>query len=426
MARYKVIANVAELGILTGFARTRRRLITWVIIFNCLMFLHANLSAWWMREYSDSIVLNMFIITSWMVMVIITSYLGAMLVGDLFFEPGWRERVLLGLGEEEEVEFSGRRFKNYNPHFMIAFLVLMACNYVALNGSTGWFLTYYHHSGYGITKLRSADPVQRAAGIEELVSVVNKPYWDRPEIREAVVKALSDTDETVRRWAVFGVGKLAIPESCEKIVDLFVDPEQQVRMEAAISVGKLNCTDGPALLTGLVQNPETLDQVRIGAVIGISYMIKEHPQLGDVVTAVLQTTPDAYTPYALWVVRKHSIKDAHNVVLKLLDDEKSEVKCGAADALKEVGIPEDIEAIKSRFEAESPKTVCEGLIYKDLMADRKIVVWNEHMRAKYMTIIANRSDPKTRDWFAVITGDESQPFEIRAHASDIVKMLDSL
>ena len=235
MPRIKLVTNVSEYALLRGLVRTRARLIGSTVVATAATFFAGRWSAHYVLEVSSSVTLNLVLITCLMMLVLVSAYLQAVLVGDLFFDPSWREQVVLGQKTAEVT------VKDYSAEFMIVLMLLVVLNGVGVNAVAGGFLDTYHAEGFFRSRLRAEDPAERRAALEDISDPLNFELWENTAVRQLVLGHLRDEDLEARQIAIWNTGEMEIHAARDELIAIAKDASEpnEVRAGAAEALGQL-------------------------------------------------------------------------------------------------------------------------------------------------------------------------------------------
>jgi HEAT repeat protein len=420
MAKLKLITDVSKIGLLQGLARTRKRLIGSTVTAVLLTYGVGLFSAHYILETSASVVANMLIITGTMFLVLITSFLIAVLIGDLTFSGPWRETVFLG-GSRDDLDRAP--VKNHSGEFLVIFVVAILVNAFGINTAAGGFLEQYHTVGYFEVRLRSEAPEQRVAAYETLTRDVNFQLWEHEEIEQLVLDGLDDPAPNVRGIAAWSAGKMKLLRARPRLIELVADDSSpRVVADAAVALGKLGL-DAEARDTIQTRLTSTDDStIQIGALRGLGLI--GSPQSVDTVLKFIDADNDKLMVNAFWAIRKIGSEDARPATRSLIDDDTPLLKrCAAFDALKKVATEEDVLWAKRQYQTGEFDESCPARVWRERDGTKHRLVIDDSFREKLLKIIANQAAHEHKDWFQRIVNDPSEPERLRKVSSEVLRQL---
>lgn len=420
MAKLKLITDVSKVGLLQGLARTRARLIGSTIGAVMLTYGLGLFSSHYILEISASVVANMFIITGTMFLVLIASFLIAVLIGDLTFSGPWRETVFLG-GTRDDLERTP--VKNHSGEFLVIFVVAILVNAFGINTAAGGFLEQYHTVGYFEVRLRSEAPKQRVAAYETLTRDVNFQLWKNEDIEKLVLDGLDDPAPEVRAIAGWSAGKMKMQRARPHLIEIVADDSApQVVSDAAIALGKLGL-DGDARDTLQTRLRSTDDStIQVGALRGLGLI--DSSQSVDTILQFIDAEEDALMVNAFWALRKIGSEEARPATRSLIDDDTPLLKrCAAFDALKKVATDEDLLWAKRQYQTGKFDQTCPARVWRERDGTKHRLVIDDSFREKLLKIIANQAAHEHRDWFQRIVNDPDEPERLRKVASEVLRQL---
>lgn len=420
MPRISLVTNVAEYALLRGLARSRGRLIVSSVTAVAATIAMGLWSAHYVLELSDSVGLNLALITANMMMMLVSAYLETVLVGDIFFGPAWREQVILG-----ETPETGATVKDHNAEFMIVLLGLVVTNAAVINTASGGFMDTYHTEGFFRSGLRSAAAEDRLAALTYMTDPINFEVWPVPGVQNLVLQHLDDPDEDVRSAAIWNAGEMDILSARTPLIEIVgSDAPTRIRADAAEALGKLgNDTVAREALESHLADDEPA-RLRIAAFRGLALM--KSPLSVDAVTPHAGTKDSEVMIHALWVLRETgepAVRQMLRAELERPTDDPVRT-CALLDALKMVANDEDVMWARRQFERVDAETKCEPVVWEERNERQYYVLYSDTLRVKYLKIVANASGAKQRAWFERLIADPQQPWRVREVANEIVKRLD--
>lgn len=425
MPRIQLITNVSEYGLFRGVAQTRGRLVGATL---GMMALSAGAGLWaadYVVEASTSVGLNMLIITGVMILLLITSYFMAMLIGDLVFPGPWREQVLLGRQPDEH---SALTIEDHNAEFMAILILSVVLNGFLLNIATGDFLKRYHSGGIYSVQLRSENVEDRLFALEAIAQPTNFRNWERPELKLIVQRAFDDPDASVRERAFWTAGHLkdlgAQPALLQAMQGSAAPAEKAA---AAVALGKINDppTSANALQTLATESSDP--QVVVGALRGLGLMADEKSL--DAAMALTRSPDEDIMLHAWWVLREVKSPAARPLLDEALAAEPTgKARCAILDTLKMLATPDDVMWARRQFQrlpADAYETpACDALIWTDHDDRKYFLLYGDSDGEKLMKIVANADAFHQRDWFQTLVNDPKMPFRIRQVGTAVLKQID--
>jgi hypothetical protein len=419
MPKIKLVTNVSEYALLRGFARTRGRLVASTVLATGVTIGAGLWSAHYVLEVSSSVVLNLFLITFNMMLMLVAAYLQTVLVGDLFFSGPWREQVILGESPDAVT------VQNHNAEFMIVLFLLVIGNAFAINAAAGGFLDTYHTEGFFRSRLRAEDPAERRAALEYMTDPMNFELWDVQGVQDLVVDHLDDPDPETRRVAIWNTGEMDIGEARDALIAIVEDPDQQTetRAVAAEALGKLGNREKPRHALEKLLSSTTEDRLLVAALRGLALM--KSPLSIEAALPLTRSDNEEVMLHALWVLRNSGEPSIRKMLHEELDkDPKGKRRCALLDTLKMVATDEDVTWARRQFSRVDPEADCEPVIWRERNDRQHYVSYSDTFRVKYLKIVANATGGEHRAWFERIVADPEQPWRVREVASEIVKRLD--
>lgn len=421
MAKLKLVTDVSKFGLLQSLAETRTRLVTATVIAIAGTYGLGWLSAYYILEISASVVANMLIITGTMFLVLITSFLIAVLVGDLTFPGPWRETVFLGSSRED---LDRKPVQNHSGEFLVILVVAIIVNAFGINLATGGFLEHYHNVGYFEVRMRAEAPQQRVEAYETLMRDVNFQLWKDEQVQQIVVDGFDDPAPEVRAIAVWGAGKMELMSARTDLIELLrSDESPTVVGSAATALGKLGLqTEARRALEETLQSTDS-PTVRVGVLRGLGLM--EANTSVDAILPYLKADDEQTMIHAFWALRKIESEKARPAVRKIVDQQDVPFlkRCAAYDALKKVASGKDILWAKRKFQIGKFDKECPLKVWKERDGTKHRLVIDDSFREKLIKIIANEAAPDHKDWFQRIVNDPNEETRIREVASEVLRQL---
>src|SRR5690554_445637 len=425
MPRIQLITNVSDFGFFLGVAKTRRRLIAATVT---MMALTAGVGLWSTRyilDVSQSVGLNLVIITVMMMLVLVTSFFMAMLAGDLFFPGPWREQVLLGKtpGEDSLVTID-----DHNLEFVIVLLIAVVFNAMMLNLITDDFLDRYQAEGFFAVQLRSDDVQERVGALKTLAEPMNYKIWERPGLKAVVLNAFDDPAQSVRERAYWTAGLLKIHDAQPALIAIIQgDFAPGEKKEAAVALGKIKDPQTSRLPLEALAAQSAEPEVTVGALRGLGLMAQE----SSLQTALdlSESSDESVMIHAFWLIRQIDSEAARPLVKKgIAADPKGVRRCVLYDTLKMIATPDDVLWAKRQFQTTDPtlpeSTECEFLVWTDHDESKQILVYGDSYREKLMKIVANADAFSEKDWFQRQVNDPTLPFRLRQVGTDVLRQIE--
>lgn len=417
MPKIKLVTNVSEHGLIRPFAVTRARLIGSTATITALGVASGVGSAQWILNSSDSVVLNLLLITINMMFLIAAAYFQAVLVGDLFFSSSWREQVILGRSTGDNVTV-----KDHNAEFLICFLIALFANTLIVNYAAGDFFDTYHNETFFEVKLRSEDPEERKDAFVDLKDPMNYKLWDRQGIQDLAVQHIDDPVDEVAIEAIYHVGNMKVESAREKLATVVQDSDRSeaVRDEAAYAMAQLgNLGDSRKVLESIALS-DSPTGVRIAALRGLAVL---GSPLSSPAIAPLIEDPDLQVRlFAYWVLREAGDSDVREALFERLDDtiEKQE-RCAIFDTLKMVANEDDLLWARKTYRTQEADVTCDPIIWEDRGERQYYVTYSDSMRVKIMKIVANVDGHGAIGWFERLVADPQEEVRVREVANEILR-----
>ncbi len=429
----KLITNVSDFGLLTTLAKTRLRLFLSTLVSNVGFVAATWHVSHYVNEQSDSVSLNLVYITATMLLLLVASYIEAMLLGDLFFPGPWRERILLGkkididINSPEALQVSNHR--NYNLHFMIVLAFTIVANYYGTRILTGDYLDEYHQVGFHLTNLRADQPEEKLTALKALSKTIYRKRWHEKKVKLAILDQLKSDDEETRRWAIFIIGQARYEEGFAILTEAIKQGDPQTRAEAAQSLGSLlDSRSAQSLHDLLKQAAADKDKnLMIGALRGIGLMGDKANSTGPTILELFtKETDEELRAYLGWALGQARYKEAYPVLWKTFEEsDETSLKCASLEGLKYLSQNSKSEgdvAHAKEFFTLIDRHECPYLIWEDRHEEKIYIMYKEFYRTKLLKIVANRTGGAELPWFEFIAADQENPYAVRYQATEIVRM----
>lgn len=432
MARFKLVSNVSEFGLFRSVALTRLRLFIAVVVVSTMMFTAALAAMSYIIEQSSSVGFNIVIITGLMVLVMLASYLQAMLIGDLAFKGPWREQVILGERPWKDDIDADVVVSNHNAEFMILLLMLVLGNAFLLNLGGGGFFDRYHEEGFFQVRMRSGDESERLSALQDMSDPTQFALWENDKLRGLVSDTIAqDSSEKVRAQAAWNAGIMEVTDAREPLIALVKDSSigAEAREEAAVALGRLGPDEAARLAMehALAQSKPGDEALQVGLLRGLG-TLGMSGSYAVVLPLAQRKEMDATTQHALWALHHTQSEEARVWVKAQLTAEQGtdgERLCALLDAMKMLSKAEDVSWARKEFMAVNEDTACERVLWKERDDRQHTIVFSDSLRTKYVKIVANSGEgTRYRAWFETIAYDSSQIWPLREVAAALVKQID--
>lgn len=424
MPKIQLVTDVSQWGLLTWPAATRTRLVTTALGTTLLTLGIARLSAGFIMEISSSVLLNLFLISANMFVLLIAAFLQAALLGDLFFAGPWRERVFLGQRHLKPDHLDLTTVDDHNAEFIALIIVAILFNVFTLNLATNSFFSRYHDEGFFHVQMRSDNPDQRIAALTSIADPNNIRLWERDGLRDLIIDAFDDPSPTVRRQAIYTAGTLQVIAARPILQQLVLDPPDIASgAEAAFTLGRLGRDQRSRAVLERLITPSSPDEIRLGALRGLARM--EDPRAVASVTEQIHDENPTIQAYAFWVLaRMGSSLPAHEVRDIIETEPHGPRRCAALEAYKLVAPKEHAEFARLSFGHEAPENDCEAITFEELNERINYVVYGESARVKWLKVVGNTDPYQFRRWLRRLLADPDEETHIRDVAAEILRQMD--
>jgi hypothetical protein len=421
MAQFKLIADVSKIGLLQSLARSRRRLMLSTLIAILVTYGLGWWSAGYILDHSASVILNVFLITGNMMLVLVTAFLSTVAIGDIFFTGPWRQHVFLDAVQRDDTEAP---VNNHSGEFMVILLLMIVGHAVGLNLATGNFFAEYHAEGYFNVRMRSEAPADRAAMFRSLTDSMNYSLWERDGIKQLVVEGLADPSADVQEIAAWSAGHMGVERATDRLLKLArrSDADPAVRREAATAIGRLSA--GATARNALESMLEATDKpvVKVGALRGLALI--GSPLSVPAITPLFNADNEQVMIHAFWAIRKIGSSKARDAVRSSLEGKPSTLKkCAALDALKKVATDKDVLWARREFQRGGSELSCPARDWTERDDTKHRIVIGDSYREKLLKIVANQAAFEYEDWFQQIINDPSQPYRLREVANEVIRQI---
>lgn len=421
--RMQLVSDVSKWGLLQWPAQSRGRLVVFVLVMTAVTAAVGLWAAQYAIHQSQSVTLNLLLMTFSLMLLLITAFSQAVLVGDLFFGKFWREQIFLGkkpVRGVSEVDTVDDR----SGEFVIALIVLFIVNGFALNTAAGGFLGFYQTEGFSRVRLRAEEPAERIAALEDIADPFNRKFWERPGIQDAVIERFADDDLEVQQYALWTAGQAEIQVARPALLAVLGDPQKpaEVRAEAAIALGKLGHDTEARRLLEKVALESNDPAVQVGCLRGLGLMASAL-SVATLEQLVLSENTDVML-YALWALGRIGGDLAREVVKKHVDAEPTGVfRCAVYDAFKMTANKDDTLWARREFQRVDKEETCERVFWKDRSARTYDIVWGETVRIKLLKIVANTNPFDHEDWIQRLVNDPDESWRVREVADEVIKQM---
>ncbi len=428
---FKLVTDVSQWGLLRWPAENRARLVACTLLATALTVVFGFACAHYIFEHSSSTFVNLLLITANMFTVLVTAFLQAVLVGDLFFTDSWREHVFLGrkpTKKDDQIDISA--INDHNAEFIVVIILLIAVNAVGLNFVTGNFFTEYHAEGYYQVLMRSDDPDDRARALRSIADPLNRTVWERDALRDLVIDAFDDPDGEVRRHAIHTAAVLDIISARDDLLDVAIDHEDPTtRSEAAFTLGRLGYDpESREVLEELVYD-EHPDEVRLGAFRGLAVMEDERGgRPHRAVPAIMDQIDDddeEIMAHAFWTLARIRSSTPRDRIREIIEEEDHGLRrCAALEAFKGVATADDATWARRQFQAADHDTRCPEIKFRNLDDRIYRVVYGDPVRVAWLKVVGN-TDPYSHErWLRRVIADPEESDYARQVAAEIMEAMD--
>lgn len=418
MAKFKFVTDVSKLGLLENLARTRSRLVVSTLLSLGATYGLGVASAHYVLELSQSVVVNIFIITGNMFLVLVAAFLSTVLAGDLLFSGPWREEAFLGDESDGDAPV-----QSHSGEFMVLLILFIVGHAFGVDAATGGFLSKYHSHGYFRVQMRSDAPSTRTRALDQLTARTNYQLWEQPEIRTVVRDALDDPSVDVRSTAAWAAGRMDLKSARpDLIARVREDDHSKVRRTAATALGKLGHDRDTRLTLEQTLQSRPDDETVRGALRGLGLM--ESAEAVDAIVPLLEADDEGVWVHAYWALRKIGSDRARDAVWNVIQSDPTGTrKCAAFDAFKTVAHDDDALWAQRQYQSGDFETECEERTWEERHGTVHRLLIGDSFREKLLKIVANQAARDHRDWFQRITNDPSAPDRLRQVASEVLRQL---
>jgi HEAT repeat protein len=430
---FKVFHGVSELGLGARLARTRRRLLLVTLGVTGIFLAYAVGTAGFMRSGSESVGLNVFLISGAMLLILVAAFVQAMAVGDLVFPGPWRERVILGrkaeAPEDADEETAIAHMKDHSVLFYALIGVLLMVNYGLYGAVTGGFLSEYHSWGYQHTLLRSDEPEAQVRGVRNVVNPRNAEAKQAEPVRGQLIGLAREATPEVRGWALWAIGTLQVFEAAPTLRGLVSNEREPeaVRARAAEALGRLADPDGALMMANMLGTSFGRGEITVGLLRGLG--LARIAGTAPAISRLLDGGPSEIRAHAFWALGRSGNRSYRERLVGYLEEGRPEERCWAAEGLKFLADETDLVQAHTWF-ATVDETACEPVVWEapyHWMDDewfRFQVVVGETLAEKLLKVIFTAGGARERDFFATIALDPERPPRLRALARELALRID--
>lgn len=433
--RRQYLGNVSELGLLSGLATSRARLVVSALVAVAVAVGYGIWLARFLEERSTDVGLNVVWITVQLLLVLVAGYVVAMAAGTFAFGDGWRRRTFLGErpapvdedGEDVEIE----ALKDHSMAFFGIAAASVAAVYIVLTLATGGYIRAYNEVGYFRTLLRSSHAEEQVRALRGLVDPVNGRSAEAEPLRDAVADAVRSEDPEVASWAAWAAGHremlVAQPALLQRALDDATPTE--VRVEAAHALGRIRDPRAErrlvAALPGVAREPAL-----VGAYVtalGLMNARSATPAL----QALIGTGGPELDARIFWALRQTRSTAARAAVVEAWSRAPDlAARCAAAEALKMASTVDDVDALRAAFRETERGTTCDPVVREERRYDDEepmdpiVYVIGEPLRKKYLTALFNIRPPGLAEWLAEVAWTEAESDEMKVYADNLYQALE--
>ena len=424
----ELIPNMYDLGLFKRCLESRRRLrmtasVALLVLTGC--FLGAG---HFIRYWSSTPVLNIFLVIALYFGVLVVSYLVALVLGDLFFSGPWLEKMRRGSSfVPEDLASQKALMKNRSLTFIAFWTISIAILGVGCDLVTGGNIRWFHTYGGILVSLRSEDASERAQVLKTLSNPFYDTKWSNEDIRAAITERLDDTSDEVRRHAAYLSGRAKISESAERLEALLTDESASVdaRGDAAIALGRLEWKPARSRLITVLRKASEGDDPRSWNVPLVMSSLYGFYEMRDAMASqdaihlldrcLEKGCDERVLQYAFFYLKSLRVKDGAALSFRVLDSASSghAMQCYAADLLRFTASKKDVPAMKRVFERTPIQSMC-PVVYRKYREEAAIIMFEaDPMRALFVRAIGNINDRADDDWIWMVGSDVHENLETR-------------
>ena len=428
MQRFTLIASVGDLGLLTGLAASRSRLTVAALCGTIAVVLYGLAIRGFVTHRSESVSLNVFLITLQFFLIFAVAYIQAMFVGAVAFGEEWRSRVLAGKRRrgDDSTEIEIHALRDHSLQFYGIFALAIAFSYGAVVTTTGNFVRNYNDTGYYLTLFRSAEPELRVQAIRSLVDPLHERSAASRPVRERLAEAVLDPDPEVSAWAAWACGHLLVQEATPDLLHILQHGGREERIEAALALGRIRDPEAERRLVALLPSSQGDPELAEALVTGLGLM----PSTSAVPSLIglLGVSSPEFDTAALWAIGRSRRTDIRETILSGWESSEGSLRCAYAEALKHATTVEDYERMREAFRTEEPMD-CERVAFSGRQYDPEHplapvgFVVREELRLKYLKAAFNIGGPGLEEWLREIAWDDRESVPMRNQADDLAEAL---
>jgi hypothetical protein len=388
----------------------------------------------YIRDTSDSVTLDLLLMTAMMVLLLGASFVGALLVGTFVFGERWVQRLVSGRPDEDDsIEAILSPAQNQPIRLSFVLLAVAICHLFTLEYAvTHEFYGYYQDQGRLKTLLRSENPETREAALIEM-SDEQGPLLQEYTM-EMIVPLLRASDSATRHQALSAVAYVAermnysvdlinrnlsiaagwelifLSQLRNEVTPLIVnigrdDADSATRALALEALGSLRARKAIPVLEELLGDANTPNDVKRGALLGLSQMKGQLNAVKPLVAVLESHGPESreagIAAYALgevvgmWTPSEmeenappQEVKDALNSLAERLLVFSPSNQCIAADAIRKMRNRDARTPLFAHFENPQTNFQCmEDQIDRERRTALKLSV-DEPIRVRTLRAIA--------------------------------------
>lgn len=430
-----IVPNVYDMGIFSATLSSRLRLrVTTGIVLLVIAALYAGLGHF-LRNYSRWPMLNIGLIILLFIAIIASSYLVAVVIGDVIFPGPWREKMRLGDSYvPEKIEEQQALLKNHSLYFIFLWIACLLSLIWSYDFAMGKPLNWYQKTGTLIASMKSDDPFDRIAVLKTLSNPLRKASWEDPEIREAIVKILTDSDPDVLAQASYLAGRAQVVEGSEQLMALVkTGPNDRVRAEASLALGRIEWKPARGLFIHTMR--ESFEKNRQDAVLlpALFYAFSglKDPSAATLTIQILESclekrdcSPEIRL-YAFFYLKSLRVKQSVELALEYFDtrDLDLETRCLAADSLRFTASKNDVPALKRRFDETPSDLQCEDIYRKHHSEALVLLFEKDPLKALWVRSVGNQMDKSDYDWIYAIGDNKAENPSVRKVAEIYIRAM---
>jgi len=209
------------------------------------------------------------------------------------------------------------------------FFLLFAMGHVVTGNSLGdGFMQRYMHPGLAVIKLRSADPAERRAGLDNLTHSLDLTVT--PEMETIVLGALNDPDDGVVGRAAHVAGILRIASTADRLGDI-VSERPALAYHSMIALGLLDDERARVVARRIKSLPEAVEEPE--ALAFMLGLLKE-PAIRDLKQIYARAAQNEKARFAaVWALAQLTDSRLLPDLLGALEDSDLAVQCAALEGL---------------------------------------------------------------------------------------------